>query len=229
MRYFLIFIISGSFLLSSCITDEEKARELIEPVVKSELLYPDSYEFEGLRLDSCFSDSDKNPELCELVKSLAGLYRQYRQCVEDAEDAEHEAEIYGMFPDESMQRVAEQYRKDAEKFRKKADFIKRQILRDIDEKRGFLTEDCVCHDFIGWIAYFRYRSSLQVPDEPVVVISLFFLDKDLKEVLYNYGSSLDDAISAISRSNSDSECVLEMTIEFEEELSCSFRQELCGD
>ena len=55
----VFFAITSLVLLVSCSvkTNEEKARELIEPQVKSNLIKPESYEFAQMQLDSCFSDS----------------------------------------------------------------------------------------------------------------------------------------------------------------------------
>ena len=91
----LLAIVSLGFLVScSTKTNEEKARELIEPEIKSNLIKPESYELAQIKLDSCFSDSQYNPEVLTFAMNVAKLYREYKEFVSDAEDAESSMTIY---------------------------------------------------------------------------------------------------------------------------------------
>ena len=77
-------------LLASCSvkTNEEKARELIESDVKANLIKPESYEFAQIKLDSCFSDSQYNPEAIAFAMNVAKLYKEYKEYASEAERAE---------------------------------------------------------------------------------------------------------------------------------------------
>ena len=61
----LFFSFISLVLMASCSvkTNEEKARELIEPEIKANLIKPESYEFANMQLDSCFTNnSERNPD-----------------------------------------------------------------------------------------------------------------------------------------------------------------------
>ena len=83
-------------LFASCsvMTNEDKARELIESDVKANLIKPESYEFAQIKLDSCFSDSQYNPEALTFAMNVAKLYKEYKEYASDAERAESSMTIY---------------------------------------------------------------------------------------------------------------------------------------
>ena len=83
----LVLAIVGLVLLTSCSvkTNEEKARELIEPQVKSSLIVPESYEFAELKLDSCFNDDiEHNPDVIVFSLKVAKLYKEYKEHLSEA-------------------------------------------------------------------------------------------------------------------------------------------------
>jgi hypothetical protein len=57
MKKILFVFILGVVASCSFKTNEEKARALIEPKIKLNLMIPDSYEFLQVALDSCFSET----------------------------------------------------------------------------------------------------------------------------------------------------------------------------
>lgn len=91
-----LFVTLSFLLLASCSvkTNEEKAREIIEPEVKSSLIIPESYEFAQLQLDSCFSDSKQNPKKIEIALKMAKMINDYKRFTYDAESAESSMAIY---------------------------------------------------------------------------------------------------------------------------------------
>ena len=92
----LIFTVIAFTLLTACSTktNDEKARELIEPEVKANLIKPESYEFAQMRLDSCFSDSQQNPNVIAFALEVAKLFNEYNGYTSDAERAESSMTIY---------------------------------------------------------------------------------------------------------------------------------------
>lgn len=67
-------------LLASCSvkTNEEKARELIEPEVKANLIKPESYEFGKLQLYSCDLFTSLNGILKYTFKAIISCSRVHR-------------------------------------------------------------------------------------------------------------------------------------------------------
>ena len=166
-------------------TNEEKARELIEPEVKANLIKPESYEFAQLQLDSCFSDSQYNPEALAFAMKVAKLYKEYKEYASDAERAESRLTIfaspYGYQSAHSAQQQ-KKYKTEMEKAQRKAAATKDQIIQLYrDNKKLFMAFESGKHNFVGWAVSFSYRAEtaggLKTMD-----VGMFYLNKDFTKV-----------------------------------------------
>lgn len=99
MRKLLFAIISLMVLTSCAKNNEEKARELIEPEVKANLIRPESYDFVKMRLDSCFDDCENNPEYLAFALNAARLFKEYKEYMTEVEEAESKMAMYAGFHD----------------------------------------------------------------------------------------------------------------------------------
>ena len=187
----VFFAITSLVLLVSCSvkTNEEKARELIEPKVKSNLIKPESYEFAQMQLDSCFSDSQSNPEVIMFSLEVAKLYKEYKEYSEEAERAESSMTIYAPSYGYQSAHSAQQqkkYKAEMEKAQHKAANAKDKIIKLYkDNKQMFMNIRDGKHEFIGWTVIYGYRAEtaggLKTMGE-----NLFCLNKDLTEITHGF-------------------------------------------
>lgn len=210
-----LFLMSSLVLLASCSvkTNEEKARELIEPQVKSSLIKPESYEFAQMQLDSCFSDSQQNPEVIAFALKVAKLFNEYKGYASDAERAESSMTIYAPSYGYQSAHSAQQqkkYKAEMEKARRKAADTKDQIIQLYkDNKALFTAFQSGKHEFIGWMAVFGYRAET-AGGMKTMGEGLFYLNKDLSEITARF--TKEDMIEMESADLDD------LKYEFEDEL-----------
>jgi len=214
-----LFLMSSLVLLASCSvkTNEEKARELIEPQVKSSLIKPESYEFAQMQLDSCFSDSQQNPEVIAFALKVAKLFNEYKGYASDAERAESSMTIYAPSYGYQSAHSAQQqkkYKAEMEKARRKAADTKDQIIQLYkDNKALFTAFQSGKHEFIGWMAVFGYRAET-AGGMKTMGEGLFYLNKDLSEITARF--TKEDMIEMESADLDD------LKYEFEDELKDVF-------
>lgn len=177
-------------LLISCSlkTNEEKARELIEPDVKANLIKPESYEFAQMQLDSCFTDNAEcNPNAVEFSMKLAKLYKNYKEYMEEAENAESEMSIsmpsFGYYDSFSKQQY-QKYKAEMEKSQRKAASTKEEILKLYkDNETMFQDINSGKHEFIGWRAIYSYRAET-AGGLKTMGGAMFFLNKELTKITH---------------------------------------------
>lgn len=183
----ILFVTISLALMASCSvkTNEEKARELIEPLVKFSLIKPESYEFAQIQLDSCFSDSQQNPEVILFAQKVAKLYKEYKEYASEAERAESSMTIYAPsygYQDTHSKQQQKKYKAEMEKAKHKAADAKEQIIQLYkDNKALFTALQSGKHEFVGWMAVFGYRAET-AGGMKTMGEGLFYLNKDLTEV-----------------------------------------------
>lgn len=214
-----LFLMSSLVLLASCSvkTNEEKAHELIEPQVKSSLIKPESYEFAQMQLDSCFSDSQQNPEVIAFALKVAKLFNEYKDYTSDAERAESSMTIYAPsygYQSAHDKQQQKKYKAEMEKARRKAADTKEQIIQLYrDNKKLFTAFQSGKHEFIGWMAVFGYRAET-AGGMKTMGEGLFYLNKDLSEITARF--TKEDMIEMESADLDD------LKYEFEDELKDVF-------
>jgi hypothetical protein len=217
-----LFLMVSLALLASCSvkTNEEKARELIEPEVKASLIKPESYEFAQIQLDSCFSDSQHNPEAVVLALKVAKLFNEYKDYSEDAERAESSMTIYAPSYGYQSAHSAQQqkkYKAEMEKAQRKATAAKDQIIQLYkDNKQLILSLESGNHEFTGWAVSFGYRAET-AGGMKTMGGSLFYLNKDLTQITHRF---TEEDMSLIQSAGID-----DLKYEFEEELKEIFGEE----
>ena len=198
-----LFVTLSFLLLASCSvkTNEEKAREIIEPEVKSSLIIPESYEFAQLQLDSCFSDSKQNPKKIEIALKMAKMINDYKRFTYDAESAESSMAIYApSYGDQSAfeKQQYKKYKTEIEKAKRKASNMKDLILKTfVEYKDMFGAYESGKHEFIGGRADISYRAETAGGLKTMGHV-LFFLDKDLTKGTYRFD---DEEMNSVSYSN----------------------------
>lgn len=215
-----LFAIISLVLLASCSvkTNEEKARELIEPEIKSHLIKPDSYEFAELQLDSCFSDdTHRNPEAIVFALKLAKLWNEYKKYSSDAERAESLMTIYAPsfgYQDAHSKQQQKKYKAEMEKAKRKAADAKSNILQLYkDNKKLFKNINDGKHEFVGWMAAFGYR--VETADGiKTMGHALYYINHDLTEVTHRF---TDEDLIDMRTADLD-----DLNYEFEEELKDLF-------
>lgn len=209
-------------LLASCSvkTNEEKARELIEPQVKSNLIKPESYDFAQIQLDSCFSDDvQRNPEVIKLGLKTAELWKEYKDYCSDAERAESSMTIYA--PSYGLQSAHDKqqqkkYKAEMEKAQRKAADAKEKILQLYkDNKKFFIGSESGKHEFVGWMAAFDYRAET-ASGMKTMGSAIFFLNRDLTKIIYHL---TEEDIMDMQSAN-----IEDLKYEFEEELKEIFEE-----
>lgn len=187
----VLFLMSSLVMMVSCSvkTNEEMARELIEPEVKANLIKPESYEFAQMQLDSCFSDSQQNPEVIAFALKVAKLFNEYKDYASDAERAESSMTIYAPsygYQSAHDKQQQKKYKAEMEKARRKAADTKEQIIQLYkDNKKLFTAFQSGKHEFIGWMAVFGYRAET-AGGMKTMGEGLFYLNKDLTEVTHRF-------------------------------------------
>ena len=190
----LLAIVSLGFLVScSTKTNEEKARELIEPEIKANLIKPESYELAQIKLDSCFSDSQYNPEVLTFAMNVAKLYREYKEFVSDAEDAESSMTIYAPSYGYQSTHSKQQYKlhkAEMEKAQRRAADKKDQIIKLYKDNKDFLIgmksgKLRVGHEFIAWAVTFGYRAET-AGGMKTMGGALYYLNKDITEIIHRF-------------------------------------------
>lgn len=186
-----LFLISSLAMMVSCSvkTNEEKARELIEPEVKANLIKPESYDFAQLQLDSCFSDNKHNPEAIVFALKVAKLYKEYKEYSSDAERAESSMTIYAPaygYQSAHDKQQQKKYKAEMEKAKRKAADTKAQIIWLYKENKSLITGiESGKHEFIGWTAVFSYRAET-AGGMKTMGGALFYLNKDLTEITHRF-------------------------------------------
>lgn len=221
MRKALFSMISLALLASCSVkTNEEKARELIEPEVKANLIKPESYEFAQIQLDSCFSDSQHNPEAIVFALKVAKLFNEYKGYSEDAERAESSMTIYAPSYGYQSAHSAQQqkkYKAEMEKAQRKATAAKDQIIQIYkDNMQLLLSFESGKHEFTGWAVSFGYRAET-AGGMKTMEGSLFYLNKDLTKITHRFTE--EDMILIQSAGIDD------LKYEFEDELKEIFGEE----
>ena len=213
MKKILIYFIS-LVLMASCSvkTNEEKARELIEPEIKANLVKPESYEFANMKLDSCFMDNGElNPEALEFSVKVAKLYKEYKKYSSEAEDAESSMTIYAPrygYQSAHSKQQYQKYKAEMEKAQRKAATAKENILK--------LYKDNVkmWKDIASAKHEFNYRAET-AGGIKTMGSALIFLNKDLTEITHSF-SSMDLSIS-------NSELLQDFQYDFGEELKAIYQ------
>ena len=209
-------------LLTSCsvITNEEKAREIIESDVKANLIKPESYEFAQIKIDSCFSDSQYNPKALAFAMSVAKLYREYKEYASDAERAESSMTIYAPsfgYQDAHSKQQQRKYKAEMEKAQRKAADTKAQIIQLYKENKDLLLNmESGKHDFIAWAVTFGYRAET-AGGLKTMGGALYYLNKDMTEIIQRFTE--DDM------KDMQTEDLQDIKYDFEEELKEIFGKE----
>ena len=163
MKQILFTVISLTLLVSCSVkSNEEKARDMIEPQIKAQLIKPESYEFDQLQLDSCFSNSKMSPEALMFMLKVAKLYNEYKEHISDAERAESSMTIYAPsygYQDAHSKLQQKKYKEKMEKAQRKAAAVKEQILQSFkDNMELLMSMESPKREFVGWTAIFDYRA-----------------------------------------------------------------------
>ena len=182
-----IFLLSISIaLMASCSvkTNEEKARELIEPELKANLINPESYEFAKLQLDRCYSDDvQRSPLIILFSLKAAKLYNEYKGYVEEVDNAKSASDFYSSTGSSMFKQDAAKNKANLEKAQRKADDAKQKILQLYkDNKTMFESFKNRKHELAGWAATLAYRAETAGGMKTMGTI-LYFLDKDFKEIV----------------------------------------------
>lgn len=222
MRQFLFVIASLAFLASCSVkTNEEKARELIEPQVKSHLIKPETYEFAEIKIDSCFSDDiEHNPDVFVFSLKVAKIYKEYKKYMSEAELAESSMTIYASsygYQDAHSKQQEKKYKAEMEKAKRKAETAKEEILNLYKDNRKFingLKEGK--HEFLGWMVAFGYRAETSGGMKRMSGV-LCYLNKDLTEVNYLFS---EEDLETVQDPEID-----DLQYEFEDELKEIFEKD----
>lgn len=220
MKKFLFTVVSIALLTSCSVkTNEEKARELVEPQVKASLIKPESYEFAQIKLDSCFSDSQHNPEIIVLAMKVSELWNEYKDYSSDAENAESSMAIYAPsygYQSAFSKQQQKKYKEEMERAQRKAATAKENILQLYkDNKKLIMDYKSSKHEFLGWAVSFGYRAET-AGGMKTMGVDLFYLNKDLTEVTHRF--SEEEMNNLLSEDSDD------LNYEFEKEL-----QEIFGE
>ena len=217
------FVTIGFAILTSCSvkTNEEKARELIEQRVKSNLIKPESYEFAELTLDSCFmNDAEHNADAISFAIKVAKLYKEYKDYMSDAESAESSMSIFSYsygYQSEHDKLKQKKYKAEMEKAQRKAEAIKDKILKLYkDNVSIFKNINEGKHEFSGWRAVFNYRAET-AGGIKTIGGELCFLNKDLTEITYMISRDEMDEIQSAELDD--------IQYEFEDDLKELFSKE----
>lgn len=212
----VLFVAIGFALLTSCSvkTNEEKARELIESDVKANLIKPESYEFAQIKLDSCFSDSQYNPEALTFAMNVAKLYKEYKEYASDAERAESSMTIYAPsfgYQDAHSKQQQKKYKAEMEKAQRKAADTKVQIIQLYKDNKDLIIgmESGGKHEFIAWAVTFGYRAET-AGGLKTMGGALYYLNKDMTEIIQRF---TDDDMKDMQ-----SEDLQDIKYEFEDDL-----------
>ena len=212
----ILFAITCLVLLASCSvkTNEEKARELIESDVKANLIKPESYEFAQIKLDSCFSDSQYNPEAIAFAMNVAKLYKEYKEYASEAERAESSMTIYAPsygYQSAHDKQQQKKYKAEMEKAQRKAADTKAQIIQLYNDNKDLIAgmESGGNHEFIAWAVTFGYRAET-AGGLKIMGGALYYLNKDMTEIIQRF---TDDDMKDMQ-----SEDLQDIKYEFEDEL-----------
>ena len=185
MKKTLLLSISIALMASCSVkTNEEKARELIEPELKANLINPESYEFAKLQLDSCYSDDvQRSPLIILFSLKAAKLYNEYKGYVEEVDNAKSASDFYSSTGSSMFKQDAAKNKANLEKAQRKADDAKQKILQLYkDNKTMFESFKNRKHELAGWAATLAYRAETAGGMKTMGTI-LYFLDKDFKEIV----------------------------------------------
>lgn len=181
-----LFITISMVLMASCSikTNEEKARELIEPELKSNLINPESYEFAKLQLDSCYSDdAQRSPLMILFALEAAKLYKEYKGYVEEVDNAKSASDFYSSTGSSIFKQQAAKNKADLEKAQRKAADTKNKILQLYKENKPmFESFNNRKHELAGWAATIAYRANTAGGMKTMGTL-LYFLDKDFTEIV----------------------------------------------
>ena len=221
MKKVLFTVISLAMLVSCSVkSNEEKARDLIEPEIKSHLIKPESYEFSQLHLDSCFSNSKTRPESLLFMMKLAKIYDEYKEQLSLAEDAESSMTIYAPtygYQSAHDKQQQKKYRAEMERAQRKAAAAKEQILQLYkDNKEMIMAINSPNCEFIGWQAAIDYRAET-AGGLKTMGAALYFLNKDLTEITYGLS---EEEMRDLSLDNLE-----DLKYDFEKELDQIFENE----
>lgn len=216
----ILFVTISLALMASCSvkTNEEKARELIESDVKANLIKPESYEFAQIKLDSCFRDSQFNPEALAFAMNVAKLYKEYKEYASDAERAESSMTIYAPsfgYQDAHSKQQQKKYKAEMEKAQRKAADTKAQIIQLYKDNKDLIAgmESGGNREFIAWAVTFGYRAET-AGGLKTMGGALYYLNKDMTEIIQRF---TDDDMRDMQ-----SEDLQDIKYEFEDELKDIF-------
>lgn len=187
-----LFTIIVLALLASCSvkTNEEKARELIEPELKANMIKPESFEIAQIQLDSCFSDDSRfNPDAFEFGMKVFNLCKEYRKYTSEAENAESYMTIYAPsygYQSAHSQQQHNKYKAEMEKALRKAAAVKDNIINLYKDNKKFIEGvESAKHEFTGWAASVAYRAETAGGMKMMDGV-LFFLNKDLTKITHRF-------------------------------------------
>lgn len=138
-----------------------------------------------MRLDSCFSDSQQNPNVVAFAWEVAKLFNEYNGYTSDAERAESSMTIYAPsygYQSAHDKQQQKKYKSEMVKAKRKAADTKEKIIQLYKgNKKMFEAFKSGKHEFIGWMAIFGYRAET-AGGMKTMGEDLFYLNKDLTEI-----------------------------------------------
>lgn len=214
-----LFITISMVLIASCSvkTNEEKARELIEPDVKEHLIKPESFQFAEFQLDSCFKDDPRNPESMIFSLKLIKLYNEYKEFSKEAERAESYMTIYDSsygYQSAHSKLQEEKYKAEMERARHKVSMVKDKIFQLYKDNQHMLENiNNGNHELMGWVAYFSFRTET-AGGHKTMGVAVYYLNKELNKITHRLS---EEELKNIERNNID-----DLKYELREDLSEMF-------
>lgn len=220
----IIYVISLVLLVAcSARSNEDKALELIEPRLKAILNNPKSYEFISIRLDSCYSNSQMNPEMFVFATEISKLWKDYKEFSTEAETAESFMTIYAPsngYQDAHTKQQYKKYKTDLDKSNKKKDAAKAKILQLYKDNKQLLINifqnNDTKGDFIGWVSNIRFRCENNAGMKRTLE-SFYFFDKSLETITHIFHQ---DDLEVLQQKDLE-----DIQYEFEKELKDMFQLE----
>ncbi|MBR4275572.1 MAG: hypothetical protein IKQ32_01215 [Prevotella sp.] len=174
----ILFVTFAIMALVACQSNEKKAEALVKAELMKSLYKPDSYKPIETTIDSAFAPYD-DPAFIEAILDLGKMNIEYQELEEKVKRAKSSMAIWSGPYQSAFGRNEYQEAKDEyDEANTKIEKLKRKGKKQFEKVSTMLADE---RKFVGYLVTHNYRADNNAGNT-LIGNSVFFVDKDLKEV-----------------------------------------------
>lgn len=174
----ILFVTFAIMALVACQSNEKKAEALVKAELMKSLYKPDSYKPIETTIDSAFAPYD-DPAFIEAILDLGKMNIEYQELEEKVKRAKSSMAIWsGPYQSAFGRNEYHEAKDEYDEANTKIEKLKRKGKKQFEKVSTMLADE---RKFVGYLVTHNYRADNNAGNT-LIGNSVFFVDKDLKEV-----------------------------------------------